>query len=147
MLHVAILINDPDKSLISTIIRQFTRSVAIHTELVFSDGVATIVTPNQVALAKRPGKYDMYHWVMIPLPDITTVQEYLIRAKAKELYCKKPKYDYLGAISGFFGSSRQDKDNWYCGELVVELLSPYIPKLNTLDWATPEDIWRTLVLK
>jgi hypothetical protein len=31
MLHVAILINDPDKSLISTIIRQFTRSVAIHT--------------------------------------------------------------------------------------------------------------------
>jgi hypothetical protein len=89
----------------------------------------------------------MYHWVMIPLPDITTVQEYLIRAKAKELYCKKPKYDYLGAISGFFGSSRQDKDNWYCGELVVELLSPYIPKLNTLDWATPEDIWRTLTLK
>lgn len=147
MLHVAILINDPDKSLISTIIRQFTRSVAIHTELVFSDGVATIVTPNQVELAKRPGKYDMYHWVMIPLPDITTVQEYLIRTKAKELYCKKPKYDYLGAISGFFGSSRQDKDNWYCGELVVELLSPYIPKLNTLDWATPEDIWRTLTLK
>lgn len=147
MLHVAILINDPDKSLISTIIRQFTRSVAIHTELVFSDGVATIVTPNQVELAKRPGKYDMYHWVMIPLPDITTVQEYLIHAKAKELYCKKPKYDYLGAISGFFGSSRQDKDNWYCGELVVELLSPYIPKLNTLDWATPEDIWRTLTLK
>lgn len=147
MLHVAILINDPDKSLISTIIRRFTRSVAIHAELVFSDGVATIVTPRQVELTKRPNKYDMYHWVMIPLPDITPMQEYLIRAKAEEIYCKNPKYDYLGAISGFFGSSRQNKNKWYCGELVVELLSPYIPKLNTLSWAIPEDIWRALTIK
>lgn len=146
MLHVAILINDPDQELVSTIIRQFTRSVAIHAELVFSDGVATIVTPKQVELAKRPGKYDMYHWVMIPLPDITPMQEYLIRARAKEIYAEKPKYDYLGAISGFFGSSRQNKNKWYCGELVVELLSPYIPELNALDWAIPEDIWRILTL-
>lgn len=147
MLHVAILINDPDQELVSTIIRKFTRSVAIHAELVFSDGVATIVTPKQVELAKRPGKYDKYHWVMIPLQDITPLQEYLIRARAIEIYAEKPKYDYLGAISGFFGSSRQNKNKWYCGELVVELLSPYIPELNALDWAIPEDIWRTLTLK
>lgn len=146
MLHVAILINDTDKSLLPMIVRKFTRSVATHVELVFSDGVATIVTPKCIELAKRSDKYDMYHWVMIPLPDITPMQESLIRARAKEIYDKKPKYDYLGAISGFFGSSRQNKNKWYCGELVVELLSPYIPELSTLDWAIPEDIWRILTI-
>lgn len=146
MLHVAILINDLDKSLLSTIVRKFTRSIATHVELVFSDGTATIVTPKWIELAKRPDKYDMYHWVMIPLPDITPMQESLIRARAKEIYDKNPKYDYLGAISGFFGSSRQNKNKWYCGELVVELLSPYIPELNKLDWAIPKDIWRILTI-
>lgn len=145
MLHVAILINDPNKSIFSSIVQVFTKSVASHVELVFSDGVATIVTPQQVELAKRDTKYDKYHWVMIPLPEITSAQEAAIRKRAEELFAEHPKYDYLGAISGFFGSSRQNKSKWYCGEMVVELLKDYILELGILYWAVPEDIWRILV--
>lgn len=144
MLHVAVLINDPNKSFLSTLVQLFTKSVASHVELVFSDGIATIVTPKEVALDKRPYDYDLYHWVMIPLPDITPAQEYIIRTKAREIFYSKPKYDYLGAISGFFGSSRQNKHKWYCGELVAELLGDYIPELKELKWATPEHVWRIL---
>ena len=144
MLHVAILINEPNKSLLSAIVQIFTRSVASHVELVFSDGLATIVTPKCMALVQRPNTYDLYHWVMIPLPDISAFQESLIRSRARTILYNKPKYDYLGAIAGFFGSSRQNKNKWYCGELVAELLGEYIPELKELKWATPEKVWRIL---
>lgn len=147
MIQVAILINDPNKSILSRIVSFFTRSVASHVELVFSDGAAAIVTPKERVLAKREDPYDCYHWVMIPLPEITEVQEALIRKRAEELFAENPKYDYLGAISGFFGSCRQDKSKWYCGELVVELLKDYVPELNVLYWAIPEEIWFMLANK
>jgi hypothetical protein len=147
MLQVAILINDPHKSILSRIVNLFTRSTASHVEIVFSDGMATIVTPSERVLAKRDEPYDLYHWVMIPLPEITYLQESLIRKKAEEIFASHPKYDYLGAISGFFGSSRQDKSRWYCGELVVELLRDYVPELAALNWAIPEDIWFMLADK
>ena len=144
MIQVAILINDPNKSIFSRIVNVFTRSVASHVELVFSDGVATIVTPQERVLAKREEPYDLYHWVMIPLPEITEEQEKAIREKAEKLFAMHPKYDYLGAISGFFGSCRQDKSKWYCGELVVELLKDYVPELGVFYWAIPEEIWYVL---
>lgn len=144
MLHVAILINEPSKSILSAAVQLFTRSVASHVEIVFTDGAATIVTPKCMLLTHRQEPYDLYHWVMIPLPDISAFQESLIRSRAREILFSRPKYDYLGAISGFFGSSRQNKNKWYCGELVAELLGDYIPELKELKWATPEKVWRVL---
>lgn len=142
MLQLAVLVNDPKKSWLSKLVNIFTRSHASHVELVFSDGVATIVTPSTIALAKRASGYDKYHWVLVPLPHIYEAQEYIIRYNANLLYAKRFKYDYLGAISGLFGSARQNKDKWYCGEIVAELLKDYIPELGELDWATPDKVWK-----
>ena len=119
MLQLAVLVNDPKKSWLSKLVNIFTRSHASHVELVFSDDVATIVTPSTIALAKRGFNKTI----------------------------KRFKYDYLGAISGLFGSARQNKDKWYCGEIVAELLKDYIPELGELDWATPDKVWKIVAEK
>ena len=144
MMYVAVLINDPDRSIFASLVRIFTKSIATHVELVFTDGLATIVTPSWMELTKRKDGYSSYRWVKIPLDMISTTDEFYIRKYAEEIYSKNPKYDYLGAVSGYFGSSRQDTSKWYCGELVVELLKGYIPKLQEISWATPDALWRTL---
>lgn len=147
MMYVAVLINDPNKSILSRIVQVFTKSVASHVELVFSDGTAAIVTPQWMTLEKRKDKYDLYHWVMIPLPEITETMEKEIRERTIDIYKDAPRYDYLGAVSGYFRSCVQNESDWYCGELVVELLREYIPELEPLadTWATPELVWKTLV--
>ena len=60
----------------------------------------------------------------------------------EELNVRNIKYDWLGALSGLFGSSREDSDKWFCGELCVRAFGKFIPELERLKWATPEDVWR-----
>lgn len=147
MMHVAVLINDPTKSWMSRVVQIFTKSVSSHVELVFSDGVAAIVTPSWMALDKRKEPYDLYHWVMVPLPFITDEMETSIRASTEAIFENEPEYDYLGAVSGYFGSTKQNSSQWYCSELIVDLLRDYVPEFDEVSWATPDFIWKTLVDK
>src|SRR5574344_289689 len=142
MMYLAVGLNDPDKSIVAKVVHFFTRSCAYHVELIFSDNASLVVVPTLVGYTDRI--YDYYHWQTIPLDFISKKEEKEIRARADEFMAKKPKYDYLGAILGFFGTNRQDSSKWDCGELVAELLKNKIPEFNDLKWATPEIIWKTI---
>lgn len=140
MMYLAVAINEPDNKLSAAFINIFTLSKAHHVEIVFSDRWTLSARPGFVGLMQR--QYNYYDWLMIPLPMITEERERVIRDWAKALSDSCPKYDYLGACSGFFGSKRNDPTKWFCGELCAKALEEDIPELETLKWATPEHVWK-----
>jgi hypothetical protein len=139
MMYLAVNINDYQHNVTSVIVNLFTWSKAYHVEPVFSDGYAFRASPKYMGYIKE--KYNYYEWLMIPCSFITEVEEAIIRKEFDELADRNPKYDYLGAISGVFGSSRQNPNKWYCGELCVKAFGEHIPALKELSWATPEKVW------
>lgn len=140
MMYLAVNINDENHNVTSLIVNIFTKSKSYHVEPVFSDGYAYRASPKQVGYVKE--EYNYYEWTLIPLPFIDEVNEAIIRKWFDDLDETHPKYDFLGAISGVFGSSREDPDKWYCGELCVKAFGKYVPELNELTWATPEKVWK-----
>lgn len=142
MLKLAVALNDPNKSIVSRVIHACTKSAAYHCELLFSDGKSLIVTPKYLGIGLK--SYNFYNWALVPIPGIDEETEIDIREKCESILAKKPKYDYLGAISGFFGSKKEKSDKWFCSELIAYLLKPYIPTLDTDKWMTPDRLWKLL---
>ena len=142
MLRLAVALNDPNKSLVSRIIHACTKSAAYHCELVFTDGRSLIVTPRYIGMGIR--SYNFYNWTLVPIPGVDNVAEADIRQKCEDILATKPKYDWLGATSGFFGSKKEDSSKWFCSELIAYLLKPYIPTLNTNKWMTPDRLWKLI---
>ena len=142
MMFLAVAINEPDNKLIASLINIFTCSKAHHVEVVFSDGWTLSSRPGFVGLMQR--QYNYYDWLMIPLDTINSEREKVIRKWAEDLTLLEPKYDYLGAFSGLFGSARDNPEKWFCGELCAKALEEDIPELKALDWATPEKIWKLM---
>ena len=140
MMRLAVAINDPEHKLSSALISLFTRSHAYHVEPVFSDGATFCCSPKFMGKTNR--KYDHYHWILIPCPFVDEDSEKEFRVWCEELNVRNVKYDWLGAISGLFGSSREDSSKWFCGELCVKAFGKYIPELEKLKWATPEKVWK-----
>lgn len=120
MLWLAVALNDPDKSLVSRIIHACTKSAAYHCELIFTDGKSLIVTPRYIGTGIK--SYNFYNWTLVPIPGIDNVAEADIRQKCEDILAAKPKYDWLGAISGFFGSKKKIHPNGF----VVSLLLIYL---------------------
>lgn len=147
MLHLAVAINDRDKGLIPTLISIFTLSKAYHTELVFTDGKVLIMDPKGMRFGE-PKKYDKYHWVLVPLPWISPMQEDEIRKRAQDFVDLKPKYDWMGALfKGLFHI--EDPEKWYCSEICYELIRDYMPPYSEAlrtGWRTPEDLWKETAL-
>jgi hypothetical protein len=142
MMYLAVAINEPDNSLIAAIINIFTKSKAHHVEPVFSDGTAFNARPGGVELIKRD--YDYYNWLLVPCPFMSEEDEKVARNKADSIMTAHPGYDYLGAIAGIFGSSREDPSKWYCGELCAVIFGDKVQELNTRSWDTPEFVWKTI---
>ena len=140
MMYLAVNINDYQHNVSSFIVNLFTWSKAYHVEPVFSDGYAFRASPKQMGYLKE--KYNYYEWLLIPCDFINEEEEATIRKWFDELAKSNPKYDFLGAISGVFGSSREDPSKWYCGELCVKAFGDKIPELKELSWATPEKVWK-----
>ena len=140
MMYLAIAVNDPNHAISSAIVNICTKAKAYHVEPVFSDGSAFCCSPKCMGMITR--HYDSYHWVKIPCPFITIQQEKEIRKFCDDLDSKKPKYDWLGAISGFFGSKKENRRRWYCGELCVKIFTGIIPDIEKIKWATPDKIWK-----
>ena len=140
MMHLAVNINDEQHNVTSVIINIFTKSKAYHVEPVFSDGYAYRASSKRMGFVKED--YNYYEWLLIPLPFVSEVEESIIRKWFEDLNETQPEYDYLGAISGVFGSDREDPTKWYCGELCVKAFGRHIPELTQLKWATPEKVWK-----
>ena len=140
MMHLAVAVNDPDHALSNVIVNICTRAKAYHVEPVFSDGYTFCCSPKFMGITKR--RYDAYHWVLIPCPFVTKEQEAEARRFCNELHNKHSQYDWLGAISGFFGSRKENKNKWFCGELCVRVFRESVPELEKIKWATPDKVWR-----
>lgn len=143
MMFVAVAVNARDARLIPTCISLFTWAKAYHVELVFSDGTAIIADPSGVRMDSNPS-YDFYKWAFVPLPNITHTDEISIRQEAENIARHQSKYDYLGALFGWLGSSRKNNDKWYCSELVAHLLEPYFPQFGEYSWITPQQLWKVV---
>ena len=142
MLKLAVALNDPNKSIVSRIVHACTKSASYHCELVFSDGMAAIVDPSNIVLSSRT--YTYYNWTLVPIPGIDEQQEVAIRQAYLDILKQDPKYDWLGAIAGFFGSKKEDPKKWFCSELVAYLLAPYVPECDVDKWMTPDRLWKIL---
>ena len=146
MMHVAIAVNDRDKTLISTAISILTWSKSYHCELIFTNGDVCSVDPtNGVHWTTRV--YDRYHWILLPLPWINHKDEKIIRKWCEDKVESNAQYDYLRALFGNF-CPVDDPLKWYCAELVVEAISPFLPEVFSVDkWYSPNDIWKILADK
>ena len=142
MLHVAVAINDKDKSIIPVLVSVFTLSKCYHTELVFTDGQVLTTDPKGTRFIER--EYDRFHWVLIPVPWINHIEEKEIRERAEEIIKTQPKYDWLGAIFGGIHSSIENPKKWFCSELCASLLRKYTPPLDVDKWWSPEKLWKAL---
>ena len=148
MIHLAVRLNG--SGLIGDIVNIFTKSKSSHVGLVFTDGTSLEVTPEFIGL-RDDVTYDFYNWALIPCPFLSYQDEQKIKAELDEILAQHPKYDYLGAISGVFGSYRQDDSKWYCSELVARLLEDYMSEFqsdrNKRKWITPETVWKVVADK
>lgn len=144
MMYLASALNTRDKSLIPNIVSFFTRSGIYHSELVFSDNQSFSVTPKYIGYLER--HHNWYEWTLTPLPMISGEAEYKIRDEVNAILATKPKYDYLGALFGFFAHNLQDKNRWYCSELCRHVLKDYIPGLRKYKWLGPDDLLKEVSL-
>ena len=143
MISVAVAVNDRDRGMIPLIVSLFTWSKAYHVELVFSDGKSVVAEPKGIHWGDH--KFDPYTWVMMPLPQITKEQEIKIREEAESIINAEPKYDWCGAIFGaFMNTSFNQKDRWYCSELVAYLLRGVIPEFIKESQFTPAEVWKVV---
>lgn len=143
MMYLATAVNEDDKELAPKLVSFFTHSKPYHSELVFSDGTAVVVSPSFMGWKQR--EYDYYKWMLLPLVMINEEQEQEIREVANKLLGDDPKYDYLGACCGWIRNWMQDPNKWYCSELCRALLRPYIPLILDDDkWITPDRLLRIL---
>lgn len=147
MMKLAIEINPSEMKLLSNLVSIFSRGRAFHVEPVFSDGTAFIATPDFVGLKNRFSSYDKYHWILIDCPWISKEEEQQHREWAEDICSKEVKYDFLGAVSGFFGSKREDPSKLYCGEICAKVFGNDIPELNNITWGTPDAVWRLVAEK
>lgn len=145
MMKLAIEVNAYSGDWLANLVSLFTRSRAFHVEPVFSDGVAFVATPSFTGLSSHA--YDKYHWVLIDCPWIDAEEEKKQRVWAESVVLKDIKYDYLGAISGFFGSDREDPNKWYCGEVCAKIFGDTVPELKELKWAIPDKVWEIIAKK
>ena len=135
MMYLATAIND--SSLVSSLISIYTRSRSYHSELVFSDGYAFVISGKRIEMVKR--KSDWYNWHLVPLPMVESGDEEFIKKDVQEILESNPKYDWLGAIGGMWCSHLQNPDKWYCSEFCRKELKRFIPALNNDDkWITPD---------
>ncbi len=144
MMKLAVEVNARRGNLIANIIRICTRAKAFHVEPVFSDGTAFVATPSFVGLTSHTNDYDGYHWVLIDCPWMTDAEEQKQRTWAEGINIHNLKYDYLGAISGFFGAHKENSEKWYCGEICAHVFGDAIPELKKLKWCTPDKIWKII---
>lgn len=147
MMKIAIKVNSEPHDWVASLISIFTRSRAFHVEPVFSDGVSFVVTPKFIGLRSRMHDYDKYHWVLLDCPWMTEEEENKQRSWAESIVLSNAKYDYLGAISGCFGSDREDPSKWYCGEVCAKIFGDTVPEFKKLKWATPDKVWRLITEK
>lgn len=143
MMYLATAVNDRDAILIPTVVSLFTLGKAYHSELVFSDGNAIVVTPK--SFGYQVHDYDWYEWALVPLPMITPEMEANIRKKTDEILATKPTYDWAGAILGPFGKCFNSKRRWYCSELCRHLLEDYITDLGDCRrFISPSKLWKLI---
>lgn len=141
MMYLATAVNDRDAVLIPSVISLFTFGRAYHSELVFSDNNAIVVTPKLIGYAKHT--YDWYEWSLVPLPMITPEDELKIRADADGILAGHPTYDYFGAILGQFGKWANSESRWYCSELCRYLLRNHFKDLGERDkFISPTTLWK-----
>lgn len=139
MMYLATAVND--SSLVSSLISIFTRSRSYHSELVFSDGYAFVISGKRIEMVKR--NYGWYKWHLVPLSMIESHDEELIKKDVQEILASNPKYDWLGAIGGMWCSRLQNPNRWYCSEFCRSELKRFIPTLNNdSKWITPDRLLR-----
>ena len=141
MMYLATAINDRDDVLIPAVISLFTLGKAYHSELVFSDGNAIVVTPKTFNYVKH--SYDWYEWSLVPLPMISAEDEAKIRKATDDILATKPEYDYVGACLGQLGKVFNSKRRWYCSELCRHLIKDYVPNLgDERKFISPSKLWK-----
>lgn len=142
MMYLATAINDRNSIFIPTVISLLTFGRAYHSELVFSDNRAIVVTPKFIGYDIHP--YDWYEWSLIPLPMITPRQEEVIRKEVDDILVMHPKYDYLGAIFGQLSRKvYSGKNRWYCSELCHHLLRDTIQGMeDDTQFISPTTLWK-----
>lgn len=139
MMYLATAVND--SSLVSLLISIFTRSRSYHSELVFSDGYAFVISGKRIEMVKR--NYGWYKWHLVPLSMIESHDEESIKKDVQEILASNPKYDWLGAIGGMWCSRLQNPNRWYCSEFCRSELKRFIPSLNNDNkWITPDRLLR-----
>lgn len=141
MIHLAVAINDKDESVVSTLISIYTLSPAYHTELIFTDDKVFTMDPNGARFITRT--YDRYHWVLIPLPWISPLQEKEIRTWVEELVASNPKYDWIGATIGRIKPEVGRNNKWFCSEACAAALAKYTPVITMDRWWSPVKLWKT----
>jgi hypothetical protein len=128
-----------------TLIRLWTRSPYIHTELEFSNG------ERFTSLAGRGTGYndslvpaDEGAWTRVPV-DVTAPQEAAIRAFCHdELGCR---YDWAGiALTQILGFGRQSRTKWFCSELCMAALQRVLPGFcsQAAHWVSPKRLYQIL---
>ena len=148
MLHAMFKVNDVYHSAMSFAVCLTTWSKVSHVELCFSDGIVLNTTPTDgvhYCSAEDQG-YDRYHWIAIPLPWISYMQEKEIKQWSDEIVATQPSYDFLGAVLGKFLPKANDPNKYFCSELVSDAIAKYTPCVDYLTWYSPNQLWKKLAL-